>query len=45
MLALVNYNNDLAEYWEWSGQGVFPVDTTNEAWKLGINYLIYAMTH
>ena len=45
MLALVNYNNDLAEYWEWSGEGVFPVDTTNEAWKLGINYLIYALTH
>jgi len=45
MLALVNYNNDLAEYWEWSGQGLFPVDTTNEAWKLGINYLIYGLTH
>lgn len=45
MMALVNYNNDLAEYWEWSGQGLFPVDTTNEAWKLGINYLIYALTH
>jgi hypothetical protein len=45
MLALVNYNNDLAEYWEWSGEGIFPVDTTNEAWKLGINYLIYALTH
>ncbi|HSG00896.1 MAG TPA: DUF4159 domain-containing protein, partial [Vicinamibacterales bacterium] len=44
MMALVNYNNDLAEYWEWSGAGVFPVDTTNEAWKLGINYLIYGLT-
>lgn len=45
MLALVNYNNDLAEYWEWSGRGLFPADTTNEAWKLGINYLIYGLTH
>jgi hypothetical protein len=45
MLALVNYNNDVAEYWEWSGQGLFPVDTTNDAYKLGVNYMIYGLTH
>jgi hypothetical protein len=45
MLALVNYNNDLAEYWEWSGEGLFPVDTTNEAYKLGVNYIIYGIIH
>lgn len=45
MLALVNYNNDIAEYWEWSGTGYFPVDTTNDAYKLGVNYFIYAMLH
>ena len=45
MMALVNYNSDIAEYWEWSGQGLFPVDTTNDAYKLGINYMIYALTH
>ena len=45
MLAIVNYNNDVAEYWEWSDTGYFPVDITNEAYKLGINYVVYAMTH
>ena len=45
MLALVCYNSDVAEYWEWSASGTFPVDTTNDAYKLGINYMIYAMTH
>jgi hypothetical protein len=45
MMALINYNNDVAEYWEWSGQGRFPVDTTNDAYKLGVNYMIYALTH
>ncbi|MGQ0735016.1 MAG: DUF4159 domain-containing protein [Acidobacteriota bacterium] len=45
IIALANYNNDLAEYWEWSATGLFPVDTTNEAYKLGVNYIIYAMTH
>ena len=33
------------EYWEWSGEGFFPFDTSNEAYKLGVNYLIYGLTH
>ena len=45
MVAIVNYNNDLAEYWEWSAQGMFPVDLSNDAYKLGVNYVIYALTH
>jgi hypothetical protein len=45
IVALANYNNDLAEYWEWSATGMFPVDFTNEAYKLGVNYIVYGMTH
>jgi hypothetical protein len=45
MLALANHDNDLAELWEWSDTGLFPVGNTNEAYKLGVNYVIYAMTH
>jgi hypothetical protein len=45
MMAMVNYNADLAEYWEWSDTGMFPVNFTSEAYKLGVNYLVYAMTH
>jgi hypothetical protein len=45
MMALVCYNSDVAEYWEWSDRGLFPVDTTNDAYKLGINLMIYALTH
>ena len=45
MLVLVNFNADLAEYWEWSAEGILPVDLSNEAYKLGVNYLIYALTH
>jgi hypothetical protein len=45
MLAIVNYNNDIAEYWEWSDEGWLPIDITNEAYKLGVNYMIYALTH
>ncbi len=45
LIAIANHNNDVAEYWEWAGQGIFPVDTSNEAYKLGINYMLYALTH
>lgn len=45
MMAMINYNNDLAEYWEWSATGMFSVDLTNDAYKFGVNYVIYAMTH
>jgi hypothetical protein len=45
LLAIVNYNNDIAEYWEFSDRGYYPIDLSNEAYKLGVNYLVYAMTH
>jgi hypothetical protein len=44
LMVIANHNNDVAEYWEWSGDGRFPVDMSNEAWKLGINYFLYGMT-
>jgi hypothetical protein len=44
LLVIVNYNNDIAEYWEWSDMGLFPVELSNEAYKLGVNYLVYGMT-
>jgi len=44
LIVLANYNNDIAEYWEYSGTGYFPIDLSNEAYKLGINYIVYALT-
>ena len=45
LMAVANFDNDVPEYWEWSGDGVYPFDTSNEAYKLGVNYLIYGLTH
>jgi hypothetical protein len=45
LLMIVNYNTDISQFWEWSGRGLRPVDDTNEAYKLGVNYLMYGMTH
>ena len=45
LLMIINYNTDVSQYWEWSGRGLRPFDDTNEAYKLGVNYLIYGLTH
>ena len=45
LMIVANFDNDVPEYWEWSGNGVFPFDMSNEAYKLGVNYVIYAATH
>jgi hypothetical protein len=42
---IVNYNTDISQFWEWSGRGLRPFDETNEAYKLGVNYLVYGLTH
>jgi hypothetical protein len=46
MMAIVNYDaGRLSRFWEWSDTDAYPIDLTNEAYKLGVNYLVYAMTH
>jgi len=45
MLAMINYSTDVSQYWEFSATGFRPISESNEAYKLGVNYLIYAMSH
>jgi hypothetical protein len=45
LLFIANYNNDVGEYWEWSDMGWVAIDLSNEAYKLGVNYIIYGITH
>jgi hypothetical protein len=45
MQMIVNYNTDVSQFWEWSGLGLRPIDDTNEAYKLGVNYIVYGLTH
>lgn len=45
LMVVANLNNDLGEYWEFSDTGFVPIDLSNEAYKFGVNYVVYAMTH
>lgn len=44
LMVVANFDNDVPEYWEWSGEGLYPFDASNEAYKLGVNYVIYGLT-
>jgi hypothetical protein len=44
ILGVVNNYQDLGEFMEWSDQG-FQVTPSNEAYKLAVNYFVYALTH
>jgi hypothetical protein len=45
LVAVANFNNDLGDYMEFSDEGFVPIDLSNEAYKIMVNYVIYAMTH
>ena len=45
LLAIVNFNTDVANFWEFSATGFRPIDESNQAYKLGVNYIIYGLTH
>lgn len=45
LIAIANNNHDLGELWEFSDTGYVPVDLSNEAYKFGVNYVMYALTH
>lgn len=44
LMVMINANNDIAEYWEFSDRGYYPIDLSNEAYKLGVNYVVYGLT-
>ena len=43
LMVIANFNNDIGDYWEYSDVGYFPIDLSNEAYKFGVNYVIYAL--
>ena len=45
LMIIANYDNDIGEYWEYSDTGWLPIDLSNEAYKFGVNYVMYALTH
>jgi hypothetical protein len=42
---IANYNNDVGDFWKYLDRGDKPLNESARAIRLGINYVIYAMSH
>ena len=45
MVVAVNFNTDVGDAWEFADVPYYPEAMTALAYRYGINYIIYAMTH
>ncbi len=41
---VINFNNDIGDYMEWSGEGWYPVNLSNDAYKFATNYVVYGLS-
>lgn len=44
LMVIINYNNDIGDYMEWSGDGWYPVNLSNDAYKFATNYIVYGLS-
>jgi hypothetical protein len=42
---IICYNNDVGDYWEWIDQPRYALKPAAESLRLGMNFIMYAMTH
>ncbi len=45
LLVAINFNIDMGDAWEHANDPYYPLEMTALAYRFGVNYVIYAMTH
>jgi hypothetical protein len=45
VMVAISYNSDLGDAWEWADSPYYPEEMSHSAVRLGVNYVIYAMSH
>lgn len=45
LMVVINWNTDLGDAWEWADLPSYPLRYSTYALKLGINFVVYAMTY
>lgn len=45
LLMGIVWNSDLGDAWEWAEQPDYPVDRSTFAFQMGVNFIVYAMSH
>ena len=44
-MVLIAFNNDVSDSWQWADDPRYPADAANVGLRLGVNILIYTLTH
>jgi Domain of unknown function (DUF4159) len=45
LLVVVTYNSDLGDAWEYMDEKCYPEKYSGQAYRLGMNFIVYAMSH
>ena len=45
VIVAICHNMDLGDAWEWADNPYYPERFTSLAYRIGVNYIIYGMTH
>jgi hypothetical protein len=45
IMIAISYNSDIGDAWEWADDPYYPARFADLAIRLGVNYIVYSMTH
>jgi hypothetical protein len=45
LMSVITYNSDLGDAWEWMDNPCYPEMFSSQAYRMGINFIIYSMSH
>jgi hypothetical protein len=45
LMVIINWNTDLGDAWEWADNPYYPLKYSTYAYEMGVNFIVYAMSH
>lgn len=45
LMVVINFNTDLGDAWEWAEDAYYPLEFSTYAFEVGVNMIVYAMSH
>jgi hypothetical protein len=45
LMVIINFNTDLGDAWEWADNPQYPLRYSTYAYEMGVNFIVYAMSH
>jgi hypothetical protein len=44
-MVVINWNSDLGDAWEWAENPYYPLEYSTFAYEMGVNMVVYGMSH